>query len=597
MILGTSLRKSPIAHRFIYYTVVFSLFITIISTAIQLYRDYNAELKRIHSELEQIEDVHLPSLSAALWASNTQLLQTSIEGILQIRDIQYVEVRDEERLWAHAGDVKGRNNIQRVYAMDYLYRNRDIDIGKLMVNVSLDGVHQRLYDKVWEILVSNAVKIALVAIFIYILFYQLVARHLSAIAMFSENHDPVLNNALLTLDRSGKIKDELDAVVSSINDMHTRLGEQILIANQQRHYLSQTLNSIGDAVITTDNKGNVLSLNPVAEQLTGWTSEEAKAQSLKTIFPIVDASTRESIENPVEKVLTTGKTIYLNNHTTLISKSGKEYQIADSAAPIRSEDKILGMVLVFNDVTEQYKIRRELDDSISLLKKVTARVPGMVYQFELDADGNMSFPYMSDAVNQLYHLSVEEIKEDVNRIFSVTHPDDVQKLNDSIFESARNFSPWKLEYRICDKDGKVRWLYGDSVPEKVADGKILWHGFVTDITEKKEAEERLRRTQKMDALGKLTGGIAHDYNNMLGVVLGYSDLLINTVDAQSKEYKYIEQIRHAGERGAKLTKKLLAFSKGKSSDEEILNVNALIAEERHMLERTLTARITLNLKL
>jgi len=394
-------------------------------------------------------------------------------------------------------------------------------------------------------------------------------------------------------DEIGKLASAFNKMVQGLLENKDELNNTLDTLKEKEQYLSITLHSIGDAVITTDEKGNVTSMNPVAESLTGWSLQQAQGKSLKTIFPIVNASTRELIENPVDKVIATGEIIYLSNHTTLISKDGTEHQIADSAAPIRDNDHILGMVLVFNDVTEQYKIRQELNDSVLLLNKITDRVPGMVYQLKLDVDGNMSFPYMSDAVNELYHLSAEEVLDDVNKVFSQTHPDDVEMLNNSILESAHTFSPWKLEYRVCDKDGTVRWFYGDSVPERMDDGGVLWHGFVTDITAKKETEESLKRAQKMDALGKLTGGIAHDYNNMLGVILGYSEIIESMVHEQPELTNYIHEIQHAGERGANLTKKLLTFSRQQSSENKAVNLNILLQDSQLMLEKTMTVRISL----
>jgi len=379
--------KSPIGKRLMIYIVLFSSLITLVITAIQLYRDYNIDIEHIYSELEQIETVHLDSLTASLWASNKKLLQTSIEGILKIKDMQYIEIRDGKKVWAKAGEVKGKNIIQRNYPMQYHHRNKDVNIGTLTVGASLDGVYQRLLDKAWIILISNGIKTAFVALFIYFLFYRMVARHLSTISAFSERHDPLSDNTPLKLDRKNKKYDEFDVVVKSINDMQTRLHEQLLEINQQKQYLSQTLNSIGDAVVTTDEKGNVTRLNPVAEQLTGWTNDEACKQSLKTIFPIIDATTRAAIANPVDKVLATGETVYLSNHTTLIAKDGTEYQIADSAAPILNEkNNILGMVLVFNDVTEQYHIREALKRSEKKYNTLTTVSP--VGVFYTDPNGS-----------------------------------------------------------------------------------------------------------------------------------------------------------------------------------------------------------------
>jgi len=119
-----------------------------------------------------------------------------------------------------------------------------------------------------------------------------------------------------------------------------------------------------------------------------------------------------------------------------------------------------------------------------------------------------------------------------------------------------------------------------------------------DLTLIKQQENQIRRTLKMDALGKLTGGIAHDYNNMLGVVMGYSDLLKEALKDNHILEKYASEIYRAGERGTKLTRKLLTFSRQKQSYEASpLNLNTLLLEERDMLKKTLTVSINLTLNL
>ncbi len=123
---------------------------------------------------------------------------------------------------------------------------------------------------------------------------------------------------------------------------------------EERERLRVTLNSIGDAVISTDNAGHVTYLNPVAEQLTGWRNSEAIGRPLEQVFKIVNEDTREVVENPAAKVLREGKVIGLANHTLLIAKDGRERSIDDSGAPIRvNSGDISGVVLVFRDVTER----------------------------------------------------------------------------------------------------------------------------------------------------------------------------------------------------------------------------------------------------
>ncbi len=122
-----------------------------------------------------------------------------------------------------------------------------------------------------------------------------------------------------------------------------------------------TLDSIGDAVITTDREGLVQWLNPVAEAMTGWTKSEAHSRPLVDVFNIVHAESRQPSLNPVEICLAEGKAVGLQSNTTLISRTGTEFGIEDSTSPIRNADgQILGAVLVFHDVTEQRRLSREM---------------------------------------------------------------------------------------------------------------------------------------------------------------------------------------------------------------------------------------------
>ena len=115
--------------------------------------------------------------------------------------------------------------------------------------------------------------------------------------------------------------------------------------------------------------------------------------------------------------------------------------------------------------------------------------------------------------------------------------------------------------------------------------------------ENAKLQHQLHQSQKMDALGKLTGGIAHDFNNILGVIMGYADLLEDALDKQSELAEYAHEIYHASERGNKLTNKLLAFSRQRISEANCINLNSLLLSEQHMLEKTLTVRIELVLNL
>lgn len=143
-----------------------------------------------------------------------------------------------------------------------------------------------------------------------------------------------------------------------------RYAETFNLLKQSEEYLSITLSSIGDGVITTAPDGNVINLNSVAEKLCGWSRAEAIGKPLEEIFRIVRAETEEPILTPVRTVIQTGKVAELGNDTVLISQTGERYQIADSAAPITDKNgQILGVVLVFSNITEKYRAQEKIKTS------------------------------------------------------------------------------------------------------------------------------------------------------------------------------------------------------------------------------------------
>jgi PAS domain S-box-containing protein len=165
-------------------------------------------------------------------------------------------------------------------------------------------------------------------------------------------------------------KDKVVKLRGSFQDITDfKIQQQKIAANEE--YLRITLNSIGDAVLSTDLEGRIAGMNPIAEELTGWKFDQAKGLMLEKVFDIVNAQTGKRPENPVRKALETGVIVGLANHTKLLAKNGKEYQIADSAAPIKdSNGKTIGVVMVFRNVSEEYDMREKIDHLNLALKAV-----------------------------------------------------------------------------------------------------------------------------------------------------------------------------------------------------------------------------------
>ncbi len=413
--------------------------------------------------------------------------------------------------------------------------------------------------------------------------------------------------------------------------------QSINTLREREQYLAITLNSIGDAVITTDTNGNVTHLNPIAEQLTGWTEKEAKGLSIKTIFPIIDASSRQPIENPIDKIIETGEIVYLSNHTTLIRRDGAEYQIADSAAPIRDKDNnIRGMVLVFNDVTEKYQLRLDINKQLERFKELSNLALTLV------GEPHEVFNNIAALIARLLEVKVvclSEIRGDELYFLSKYVDGEINNeagkcdLSITPCASVENDREIRVYHRVAELFPKASFIKEHNAfsycgfPALDSYGKVIAvacvlddkpHEFsesdqdllrifgqriglelerVRDQKQLKKQQEQLRHSQKMDALGQLTGGIAHDFNNMLGVIMGYANLLEEALIGKPKFVHYAQQIQYAGHRGTLLTKKLLSFARQDVYQAEVININNVLLEEQHMLEKTLTSRIKLVLDL
>ncbi|HXB74183.1 MAG TPA: ATP-binding protein [Candidatus Acidoferrales bacterium] len=233
---------------------------------------------------------------------------------------------------------------------------------------------------------------------------------------------------------------------------------------ESRRLLVGTLASIGDAVVVTDQHGRITFLNPVAESLTGWTAAEARGQAAEDVLRLVDAGTRQTVDNPLTRALV-DRTVVTAADIVLLSRSGTEVPIEHNAAQIRGRRReARGAILVFRDI------------------------------------------------------------------------------------------------------GKRRQL-----------------------------EEQATHAQKMEAVGRLAGGVSGDFNNMLTVISGYAELLRADHPVGTPARKFVDEIIYAGERAAALTRQLLAFSRGLAAQPQLLDLNALIKNMDPMLRRLLGQNIELTL--
>lgn len=222
--------------------------------------------------------------------------------------------------------------------------------------------------------------------------------------------------------------------------------------------------------------------------------------------------------------------------------TGLAHQIAQQS--LANKRALAAYASVERQVVER---THELSASHELLRKLSSQVPGAIYQFRLDQDGSTRFPYASEGIRDIFELDPDEVRDDGDAVFRYVHPEDVNRVWATIQQSAQSLSPWHDEFRVVLPRQGLRWREGNSVPERLPDGSVLWHGFITDITTRKQAERQLKelnvtleqrvheeveknleqerlliQQSRMAAMGEMIGNIAHQWRqplNSLGILL------------------------------------------------------------------------------
>lgn len=270
--------------------------------------------------------------------------------------------------------------------------------------------------------------------------------------------------------------------------------KKMLLAQEE---FKTTLKSIGDAVITTDISGKVMFINPVAQNLTGWNERNAIGKNIDDIFVILNEEDRNRAENPVKKVIESGLTIGLANHTILVSKDGKEIPISDSGTPIYNETgQIVGVVLVFRDQTNERFQQREVLESKRELTTLMSNLQGIVYRCRNDKDWTMEF--VSKGCMELTGYESWEIENNNTISYgSLIHPDDQDSVWANVQKALKENTHFQTEYRIITKNQEIKWVWekGRGIYEN---NKLTGiEGFITDISDKKNIENALIESEEI----------------------------------------------------------------------------------------------------
>ncbi|MFH1493804.1 MAG: PAS domain S-box protein [Pseudomonadota bacterium] len=366
-----------------------------------------------------------------------------------------------------------------------------------------------------------------------------------SVTALRDAQDAIIGYLLIGTDNTARkqIEAERQHLLEIQEETNKQLQQSNATLQASEEKLSVTLNSIGDAVIATDAEGRVTILNPLAEHLTGWMQAEAMGHPVDEIFRIINKETRQPSTIPVLDTLAHGTVQGLANHTIVVARDGRECDIADSCAPIRDRDgRVIGAVLVFRDVTEEYASQQVLRDNTALIQTIlNAVVDGII---TLRARGGV-VETVNPAAQQMFGYAAAEL---IGQSFSLLIPE--------LDQDQRNGS---LEYYSASDEaraiGLVREVVGRrkdgsmfpmemAVSEMWLGGQRYFTGILRDITTRKQVEaeraqlyavlqdknaelESAKYVAEKANLAKsdFLSSMSHELRTPLNAILGFAQLL------------------------------------------------------------------------
>jgi PAS domain S-box-containing protein len=337
---------------------------------------------------------------------------------------------------------------------------------------------------------------------------------------------------------------------------------------------SAVVESSNDAIITKTLDGTITGWNRAAEHLFGFTAVEAVGRRIDIIVP---PDRRAELQGILDRIAS-DKEIE-PYETSRLRKDGREVEVSIGISPIRSATgAIVGVSETARDVGESRRTQRALNQEIEERRRIFETSQDLI--LVTDTAGN--FVQVSPSSLTILGYRPEEMTG--RSAVEFIHPDDLDSTREEMRSARRGRNIRDFEARYVHRDGQavtLTWMGTWSEP-------VRRHFFVgRDLTEKRAAEAQFRQVQKMEAVGQLTGGIAHDFNNILTVIIGTIGILTDAVADRPQFVAIAKMIDEAAERGANLTKHLLAFARKQPLQPREVDVNALVLETATLLHPTL----------
>ncbi len=377
-----------------------------------------------------------------------------------------------------------------------------------------------------------------------------------------------------------------------VHDLTAELARERSIAEREAR-LSSVINSAMDGIITGDDTHRVVLFNPAAERVFQRHADEVLGRPLDLLIPPRLQQRELSLVDAFVQRPSRDRSSHSRREAIGVRADGTEFPIEATISQVRVDGRQLFTVIA-RDVSEREQTARALRESDERFAELAGNIDEV---FWLADPRRSTVQYVNPAFERIFGRAADELLREPDVWRQAIDARDRERVATAM-RGMRRSGTFDVEYRIARPDGGIRWVRDRAVPVRDAEGQIIrLAGVAEDITERRELEAQLHQTQKLESIGELAGGVAHDFNNWLTVINGNCDLLLSGPHDIPSFLELIGEVRSAGDRAAALTRQLLAFSRQQVLEPRVLDVNAIVADTERMLRRLLGEDVILRTEL
>lgn len=413
-------------------------------------------------------------------------------------------------------------------------------------------------------------------------------------------------NELLRLELSGRrqaedkilrLNEELERRVTErtadLEAANRELGREIAERKETEkeiNFFASVIRNIPDAICSIDLEGSILSWNRGAEVMLGYTRDEIIGKPLIITMP------REIALKELDRCFTTlsREGSFAGYESVRLRKDGSRVPVEIATIALTDGGQnITGYTYIMRDITERRQAEEEQQENEKRYKRLIESVTDYIYTVQVEDGRPVATSHGSGCIALTGYMP-EEYDADPFLWFRMIHEAD----RNAVMEQSAKVLSGKIlpaiEHRLIHKDGSVRWVRNKAVPRYDERGRLAaYDGLVSDITDRKRVEEQLYQSQKMESIGRMAGGVAHDFNNYLTAIIGFSETLMRKLKPEDLQYKILDKINNSALKAADVTRQLLAFSRKQLIEPQILDLNKCIENVQRMLERLIGEDIDL----